>query len=91
MSVEKLSPSELLKFYTTHRVIYVSKRQYEQAALKIISVYTSRGNLAWMQAKTKAARDQLIHGVHRDNLFPSQDSAWEDKKTYFCKSLSVML
>lgn len=63
-----------VKLYTCHGLMWIDTEQLNGARTNL-TIYTARGNKLCDVAKTQTLRDQAAFGVHRENLFASQELA----------------
>lgn len=65
----------LVKLFTRHGPMYIDTRQLAQQGRRILTIYTARGNKLSAVGRTAEIRERASYGVHRDNLFASQELA----------------
>lgn len=65
----------LVKLYTRHGPMHIDTNQLANPNRRILTIYTARGNKLSEVACTTELREKASFGVHRDNLFASQDLA----------------
>ncbi|MHB1100243.1 MAG: hypothetical protein ACYCZR_11880 [Burkholderiales bacterium] len=65
----------LLKRYTIHGVLYVSKHELDETQHELLVIYDRKGRRKSYSARTEKARTRASFGVHRSNLFVSMAEA----------------
>jgi len=64
----------LVKLYTAHGTMYVDTAELASKKLRL-RIYTARGNKLSDVSSSQKIRKQASYGVHRENLFASQELA----------------
>lgn len=70
----KEKSANLVKLFTAHGEMYIDTKQLASDR-RHLTIYTSRGNRLKDVGKTEKIREGAMYGVHRDNLFASQQLA----------------
>lgn len=65
----------LIMLFTDNGPVYVDTTQLANRSRTILTMYTARGNRLKDVGSTKAIRDAAAYGVHRENLYATQDLA----------------
>lgn len=66
--------ANLVKLFTSHGGMYIDTNQLSSER-KLLTIYTSRGNRLKDVGATQEIRERASYGVHRDNLYASQELA----------------
>jgi predicted DNA binding protein len=66
--------ANLVRLFTSHGCIYIDTIQLSSGR-KLLTIYTSRGNRLNDVGATQEIRERASYGVHRDNLYASQELA----------------
>lgn len=67
----------IIKLFTVDGPIYIDSNQLN-GPRKLLTIYTARGNKLSRVARTEKERESASYGVHRDNLFATQELAKAD-------------
>lgn len=74
---------KLTKMFTCHGPIYVDADQLAQTGRTCLTIYTARGNRAVDVLGTKAKREAVSFGVHRNNLFDTLEAAIANREAIY--------
>jgi hypothetical protein len=66
---------ELLKLFSQHGAVYVDAAQLAKASKTHLTIYTAKGQKLSDTGRSKEIREQAGFGVHRENLFATQELA----------------
>ncbi len=69
-----MSDPNLVRLYTAHGAVYIDTNQLKSGRSHL-TIFTSRGNRLKDVGATKDVREFAMYGVHRDNLYASQELA----------------
>ena len=69
-----MSNPNLVKLFTAHGAVYIDTNQLASSR-KLLTAYTSRGNRLKDVGATQEIREFASFGVHRENLYASQELA----------------
>lgn len=66
--------ANLVKLFTAHGAMHVDTADLLSGRIRL-TIYTARGNRLKDVGTTQKIREQASYGVHRDNLYASQELA----------------
>lgn len=73
----------LVKLFTVNGPMYIDTHQVAQQSRNILRIYTSRGNRLMDVGRTARIREIAGFGVHRNNLFATQELAKKDMERIY--------
>lgn len=78
----------LVKLFTVNGPMYIDTHQLAQQSRNILRIYTSRGNRLMDVGRTARIREIAGFGVHRNNLFATQELAKKDMERIYADMAS---